>query len=62
MPGKQRRDPKRRPMVRCTRAIVNGVRGWHVTWLDYEKEGWRQTRFFKSEEEARALARELKRR
>ena len=61
MPGKQRRHPKRRPMVRCTRAMVNGVSGWRVTWLDYEKKGWQQSRFFTSEAEARALVHELRR-
>jgi len=61
MPSRQRRDAKHRPLVRCTRALVDGVRGWRVSWLDYEKERWRQTRFFTSEEEARALVRKLRR-
>jgi len=60
MPAKQRRDAKRRPMVRCTRALVDGVSGWRVTWLDYEQKRWQQSRFFKSEEEARDLVRKLR--
>ena len=41
---------------------MDGVSGWRVTWLDYEKKGWRQARFFTSEAEARALVRDLRRR
>jgi len=49
-------------MVRCVRAVVGGVRGWRVTWLDYDKKGWRQNAYFTSEAEARAFAEKQRKR
>jgi hypothetical protein len=62
MPTKPRRHPSRTPMVRCVRATIQGRRGWRVTWLDYERDAWRQNAFFTSEAEARALVKKLKER
>ena len=62
MPARQKRHPSRKPMIRCVRSTMNGIRGWRVTWLDYDKSRWQQSAFFTSEEEAEAFTAKLRRR